>query len=182
MKYAYIIGGLGLVIVTTVGAAVLQPHKSASTYAKKPVGVVSYSGKKSDTYTAPKLTEQAAVAAAQAPKEQPAVVEATPSPKIGSYELFNDAVFQKAQSGHVVLFFAASWCHTCKALNQDIESHLSAIPGNVTISKVDYDSSTALKQKYGVTYQHVLVEVDAQGNLIKKWAQSPTLQDVLAEI
>jgi hypothetical protein len=47
---------------------------------------------------------------------------------------------------------------------------------------VDYDNSTALKQKYGVTMQHTLVQVDAKGNLIAKWTGSPTLSALTGNI
>jgi hypothetical protein len=52
----------------------------------------------------------------------------------------------------------------------------------VSILKVDYDKETELKKKYGVTYQHTLVQVDKDGNLIKKWSGSPTLTKLVSEI
>jgi len=36
----------------------------------------------------------------------------------------------------------------------------SEIPENVNLLKVDYDNSTDLKEKYGVTMQHTFVLVD----------------------
>jgi hypothetical protein len=47
---------------------------------------------------------------------------------------------------------------------------------------VDYDNSDELKKKYGVTYQHTLVQVDKDGNLIKKWSGSPTLTSLVKEV
>ncbi len=45
------------------------------------------------------------------------------------------------------------------------------------------DSKTPdLKKKYGVTYQHTLVQVDAAGNTIKKWSGGNTLSSVLSMI
>lgn len=35
--------------------------------------------------------------------------------------------------------------------------------------KTDYDTEKALKQKYGITYQHTFVYVDKDGKQIKKW-------------
>jgi thiol-disulfide isomerase/thioredoxin len=87
-----------------------------------------------------------------------------------------------AATGDVVLFFRASWCPTCRALDADIRAHLKDIPKDVTILDVNYDDSTALKQKYGVTYQHTFVQVDAQGNQIAKWSGSPTLASFLGNI
>ena len=103
--------------------------------------------------------------------------------KAGSYEAYSPEKIAMASSTHnVVLFFHASWCPTCRALDADIKSHLNDIPANLTVLDVDYDTSASLKQKYGVTVQHTLVEVDAKGNLIKKWLGSPTLAVLVSEI
>ena len=100
----------------------------------------------------------------------------------GSYEAYAPEKLARAETGDVVLFFHADWCPTCRGLNNDINANLSSIPKNVSILKVNYDKETALKQKYGVTYQHTLVQVDAEGNQIVKWSKSPTLEDVLLNI
>ena len=100
----------------------------------------------------------------------------------GSYEPFNPGRFSQAQGGDVVLFFRASWCPTCRALDADIRSRLSEIPSGLVILDVDYDNSSELKQKYGVTYQHTFVQVDASGNQIAKWSGSPTLAALAAQV
>ena len=102
--------------------------------------------------------------------------------KAGTFEPYAPEKIAKANAGPVVLFFHASWCPTCRALTADIKAHLNDIPEHVTILDVDYDSSQALKQKYGVTIQHTLVQVDASGNLIKTWQGSPTLADLLTQV
>jgi len=103
--------------------------------------------------------------------------------KAGSYEIYNASKIAMASANHdVVLFFRASWCPTCIAVDKDIKANLKAIPESLTILDVDYDNSTDLKKKYGVTYQHTFVQVDAQGNLIKKWNGSPTLATLVAEV
>jgi len=107
----------------------------------------------------------------------------TMMPHVGSYETYTpEKVAMKAAAGKVVLFFHASWCPTCRAVDADIKAHLSAIPAGLTILDVDYDASTDLKVKYGVTIQHTFVEVDAQGAMIKKWSGSPTLAALVAEV
>ena len=101
----------------------------------------------------------------------------------GSYVAYSPEKLSLAKDGgKVVLFFHASWCPTCKALDSDIKSHLSNIPAGVTILDVDYDSSTELKQKYGVTMQHTLVQVDASGNLIGKWSGGNTLSTIIDKL
>lgn len=100
----------------------------------------------------------------------------------GSYEAYAPEKLSKATTGDVVLFFRAIWCPTCKVLDSDIRAHLNDIPANVTILDVDYDTQTALKQKYGVTYQHTLVQVDASGNQINKWSGGQTLASLLTNV
>ncbi len=100
----------------------------------------------------------------------------------GSYEEYSAEKLARANEGDVILFFRAGWCPTCRALDEDIRKNLSKIPAGVTILDVDYDSETALKQKYGVTYQHTLVQVDASGNLITKWSGGLTLADFLTKV
>lgn len=102
--------------------------------------------------------------------------------KTGSYEAYSPEKLARAATGDVVLFFHASWCPSCRSLNSDIEKNISSIPEGVSILKVDYDKETELKKKYGVTYQHTLVQVDKDGNLIKKWSGSPKLANLVSEI
>lgn len=103
--------------------------------------------------------------------------------KIGSYEAYApEKIAHLAASGNVVLFFRASWCPTCRGLDTDIRANLKNIPGNLTILDVDYDNSTDLKKKYGVTYQHTMVQVDKNGVMIKKWMGSPTFAAFVAEV
>jgi thiol-disulfide isomerase/thioredoxin len=72
-----------------------------------------------------------------------------------------------AKYGKVILFFHASWCPSCRALDSNIKSNINSIPNNVLILKVDYDSNSDLKQKYGVVSQHTLVQIDQDGSLLK---------------
>jgi len=102
--------------------------------------------------------------------------------KVGSYEAYSADKLARAETGDVVLFFYASWCPSCRGLNSSIESNLKSIPEDVTILKTDYDKETELKKKYGVTYQHTLVQVDKNGNMIKKWSGGSTLDNLLSQI
>lgn len=104
--------------------------------------------------------------------EEDNVMEGEGMMEAGSYEPYAAEKLARAE-GDIVLFFRASWCPTCRALDADIRA--GSVPAGLTILDVNYDTETALKQKYGVTMQHTLVQVDAQGNLVKKWTGSPTL-------
>lgn len=97
----------------------------------------------------------------------------------GSYVDFSEDVLAQA-AGTKVLFFHASWCPKCRALEKDILS--STIPAGLTIIKVDYDNSTALRQKYGVTLQTTVVYVDDDGSELSKkvLADDPSLDALVA--
>ena len=84
----------------------------------------------------------------------------------GRYVTYSEAAFDTAQ-GRPVLFFHASWCPQCRMIEADIKK--SAIPSEVTIFKVNYDSSQALRQEYDVTLQTTFVEVDHDGRLLAKY-------------
>lgn len=100
----------------------------------------------------------------------------------GFYGDYSEDKLALANEGDVVLFFRASWCPSCRALDQNIEANLSNLPADLTILKLDYDTETELKRKYGVTTQHTLVLVDANGNEIKKWTGGSTLESIIANL
>ncbi len=102
----------------------------------------------------------------------------------GAYISYADYTKNKAtyQNHKVVLYFHAPWCPTCQALDKNITANLGTIPEKTVIVKTDYDASNDLKKKYGVTYQHTMVQIDTNGNKIVKWSGSPELKDLLAKI
>jgi thiol-disulfide isomerase/thioredoxin len=102
--------------------------------------------------------------------------------KVGVYAPYEASKLAMANTGDVVLFFKASWCPSCRALDSNIKANLEAIPDGLTILEVDYDTATAMRQQYGVTSQHTLVQVDASGKLIKKWSGGSTLTSVVAQV
>ena len=71
------------------------------------------------------------------------------------------------QGSKVVLFFHASWCPDCRATDAALNS--SGVPDGLTVVKVDYDTATELKQKYGITQQHTFVQIDGAAMSVKKW-------------
>lgn len=100
----------------------------------------------------------------------------------GSYEVYAPEKVARAAMGDVVIFFHASWCPTCRTVDADIKAHLDEIPEDLSILNINYDTSDELKKKYGVTYQHTFVQVDAEGNLIHKWQGGSTLASVVEKI
>ncbi len=98
-----------------------------------------------------------------------------------TYEVYEASKASYADS-KVVLFFNASWCSTCKKARDNFESSLSEIPADMTIVVVDFDNSTALRQKYGVTLQHTFVQVDSAGEQLAKWSGTTTIAGLLEKI
>ena len=90
--------------------------------------------------------------------------------KSSSYVDYVAKDFQANTTSKRVLFFAAAWCPTCRGADAEFKAKLSEIPKDVVIYKTDYDSETALKQKYGITHQHTFVYVNAKAEAIKKWS------------
>lgn len=148
------------------------------------IGYFAFSGDKTETNevvnNVPEVQNEAPENTVQTGSET-AVQEAVMT-KAGSYVAYSADKIAMAETGDVVIFFHASWCPSCRGLNSDIEKNVSAIPEAVTILKADYDKETELKKKYGVTTQHTLVQVDKDGNLIKKWSGGSKLENLLSQI
>lgn len=141
-------------------------------------GVYASMNNKNDAMMAKEKMEQ------QAMDEKEVMIkkDETSMMKVGSYEAYSTDKIARAETVDVILFFHASWCPSCRSLNSNIEENLKSIPEGVTILKTDYDKETELKKKYGVTYQHTLVQVDKDGNMIKKWSGSPSLDNLLTQV
>lgn len=115
----------------------------------------------------------------QARIETPNVSELSDRNSKGKYIEYSSSALTSNQN---VIFFAASWCPTCRRLDQAINSELDSIPGNLSILKADFDSEIELRQKYGVTYQHTLVQVDENGTLLKKWNGGNDVASIIKEL
>lgn len=162
-KYIGIV--LGIAILAGVGFFAFSGDRTETQDVDDVVGVVQDEVSTNEAQPLEQIAQQDPVAATS-----------------GSYESYTAEKIALAQDGTVVLFFHASWCPSCRALNSDIEANADAIPQGVTILKTDYDAETELKKKYEVTTQHTLVQVDAEGNLIKKWSGGSKLENLLEQI
>lgn len=103
-------------------------------------------------------------------KDEKMMGEEKMAPK-GAYVDYSPSALASAtkDGGKAVLYFYAPWCPFCKVADAAFTSKTSDIPAGVTVLKTSYDNEKDLKTKYGVTYQHTFVQVDAQGNQIAKW-------------
>lgn len=98
---------------------------------------------------------------------------------LGSYETYAPEKLRVANSADVVVFFHASWCPICRAADSSFQA--TELPDGLVVLKADYDTETALRQKYGVTTQHTFVQVDSEGNLLKKWTGSRSAAEITAQ-
>ncbi|GAA1507207.1 thiol-disulfide isomerase/thioredoxin [Agromyces terreus] len=108
-------------------------------------------------------------AAAPAESEEPttpaddAAADDAPAEAEGAYVDYTEGVIEQT-AGPKVLFFHADWCPNCREL--DAELRADGAPDGLTVIKVDYDSSTDLRQQYGVTMQTTVVYVDDDGEAL----------------
>lgn len=87
-----------------------------------------------------------------------------------NYIIYTPAAFADAKKeGKTILFFWAPWCGTCSALDDELKQRSSELPKDLTILRTNYDTQSDLKVKYNIITQHTLVQVDKDGNEIKKW-------------
>ena len=85
--------------------------------------------------------------------------------------------------GRTLLFFAATtWCSNCVELEKQIKTHISELPNDITILKVDYDNDRETKAKYLVTMQTTLVLLDGNGDEIKRWIGTGSFDDLMENI
>lgn len=104
-----------------------------------------------------------------------------PAPAAGAYVDYTDGAIEST-AGTKVLFFHASWCPKCRQLDEQLRAE--GAPDGLTVFKVDYDSRTDLRQKYGVTLQTTVVFVDDRGELISSTVlyDDPSIDSLVAAI
>ena len=103
---------------------------------------------------------------------QPDPVDDSSQAGAGLYLDYSSADFNEYANKKRWLFFHANWCPLCVNLEEDILAHLSDIPDDVVIFKVDFDNSNDLRNRYGVSIQTTIVSVDGGGDKIKSHVAS----------
>jgi thiol-disulfide isomerase/thioredoxin len=156
----------------------MKSHRSKATVA---VVIMGLSGLLLSS-CAPADTNESLPTSSPAMTPEPTTTEQA-RPVAGSYLGFSEYEASAASySGtNVVLFFNASWCSTCKVARDNFEASLSEIPGDMTLVVVDFDDSESLRIKYGVTIQHTFVQIDDNGELLKKWSGSATIPELIEQ-
>lgn len=100
----------------------------------------------------------------------------------GTYQTYDAKKIAQSNAEHIFLFFHATWCPSCRALDADIASNIDSIPEGVAIYKIDYDTATELKRQYGVTTQHSIIEIDTEGTAKSSITHPLSLNEVIATI
>lgn len=105
---------------------------------------------------------------ASAPQETPGSTPITPSPTPQGrayYVAYSSGQYDAAhaEGRPVLLYFWASWCPICRAEEPKLKMIVENMDVPVAGFRVNYDTETALKQQYRVTYQHTTVILDVRG-------------------
>lgn len=154
----FLIGGLTLIVVAVAIVIISQQQEDTSTEEKAPQEQETTStqqGNNLDIQLPSKPIEQLDDVTAGG------VITGPDTPQLHNpqYLAYNETTFERffAENRQIVLFFHASWCPTCKVLDEDITERLNELPSDTAILKVDYDSYPDLKREYNITYQHTLI-------------------------
>lgn len=111
-------------------------------------------------------------------KEATMMTDEAPMTKSTGYMTYDSAKLESALTSgkKVALFFHATWCPSCKALDKSITAN--TVPGDAIIFKVDFDSSDALKKQYRVVWQHTTVILNADGTEKSKKLGARTIAEI----
>lgn len=101
--------------------------------------------------------------------EPQTVMVSLPQKSSFAYSEYTKEAFDQAKDKKRVLYFHAVWCPVCKQIDKELAASTAKLPPNTVVFKTDYDKETALKQQYGITYQHTFVYMDSEGKALKKW-------------
>ena len=95
------------------------------------------------------------------------------------YITYSEDAFRQDNTATKILFFYADWCPKCRALDTDLQAHVSSL-GDLVIYKVDYDREIALRKQYGVTIQTTLVKTNQIGEKLVSYVayDNPTVDAI----
>jgi thiol-disulfide isomerase/thioredoxin len=146
-------------------------------------GVLAYTKNQQDKKEQDKMAMEQSEAMMKKDDADAMAKEGDTMSKQGAYVTLADynADTAKYADTKKVYFFHASWCPICQGIEKEIKADMSQIPAGVTLIKTDFDTSTALRQKYEVTTQYTFVQVDNNGNEVARWSAT-SLADAIAGI
>lgn len=168
---------LGIVIVLgaiLVIAATLMSGRSETEDAMKLEGMMP----KEDQQAVDAMMKKTEENAEAMEKKDEAPQDTMMKKEVSGYTTYNSSAVSDALAAgkNVILFFHAPWCPTCKAADANFVKETA--PANTVVFKTDYDSNTDLRKKYGVTYQHTFVSLNADGSLKKKMSGADSFSEL----
>jgi len=106
--------------------------------------------------------------------------------KNSNYVEYSKANLDSSINVKRLLFFYASWCPICRPVDTALKS-TQIIPDGVSVIRVNFNDPDTdqeekdLAKKYGVTYQHTFVQIDENGNALKKWT-GEEIKEILSNL
>lgn len=91
------------------------------------------------------------------------------------YGEYENGVLETTSGKKQILFFYANWCPTCRPVDAEFKARRESIPSGLAIIRVNYNDPDTdseekkLAEKYGITYQHTFVQINANGDEVAKW-------------
>jgi thioredoxin 1 len=104
-----------------------------------------------------------------------------------NYVIYSQETLAAFANNRRILFFYANWCPTCRPADADFKQNADQLPEGVTVVRVNYNDTETdqeekeLARKYGITYQHTFVQIDENGEQVKKW-NGGQLEELIAQI
>ncbi len=187
MNNKIIIGGIVLLVLVGGGLFLANQNSKQSESAKTEQEKATMMQKEDGAMEQSETPEQEAMEK----KEGEAMMEKDGGKMMNSdssrYVEYSKAVLDQSADKRRVLYFYATWCPSCKAANEDFTANPNQIPEDVVVIRTNYNDPNTdqeekdLAKKYGITYQHTFVQIDAQGNQITKWNGGDT-DELIANI
>jgi thiol:disulfide interchange protein len=99
-----------------------------------------------------------------------------------NYQDYSAEAFQAVEGKNVLLNFHADWCGSCVNLEKDLQAHLTELPEDLVIFRVDFDNAADLRKEYAIRYQNSFVLLDKHKKVKKRFAGVITYNKLMAQI
>lgn len=120
-------------------------------------------------------TETAPAAASPANERTPSAPVPTgtlaPTSKSPYYIAYSDAEYRmaKAEGRPILLYFWASWCPICRNEEPKVKERVESSGVPIAGFRLNFDTEDALKQQFGINYQHTTVILNGKGEEVARF-------------
>jgi hypothetical protein len=113
---------------------------------------------------------------------KPSITFATPVDRGGSYISYAECQTdpQLRRGTLQVLFFFDPDCAECLAVDESLT--MEGVPEGLTVIKVDFDTYTDAREKYGVESTMTFVQIDDQEHEVDQWTGSANADEILTRV